>query len=171
MAYLVVFCSFIHSELVLQGHWLSVMDMFVHDHSWNWFGVVLENPWQSLALCYLTPLQVISLNFNSGHVCGFLCWWPWHFAVCVLSGDIMGSSISGLDDLLRMPYGCGEQNMINFAPNIYIMQYLDSTDQDTVAIKKKAIEYMKSGQLCGCTPQCKGKGSTILMLVICVPGF
>ena len=58
----------------------------------------------------------------------------------------MGSSISGLEDLLRMPYGCGEQNMLNFAPNIYIMQYLEETNQESSAIKTKAIGFMKQGQ-------------------------
>lgn len=27
-------------------------------------------------------------------------------------GDIMGPTVNNLDDLLRMPYGCGEQNML-----------------------------------------------------------
>uniref|UniRef100_A0A7N6BLX1 CD109 molecule n=1 Tax=Anabas testudineus TaxID=64144 RepID=A0A7N6BLX1_ANATE len=44
-------------------------------------------------------------------------------------GDLLGPSISGLDSLIQMPYGCGEQNMINFAPSIYILQYLRATKQ------------------------------------------
>jgi CD109 antigen len=27
-------------------------------------------------------------------------------------GDILGPTVNNLDDLLRMPYGCGEQNML-----------------------------------------------------------
>uniref|UniRef100_A0A8C4RNQ4 CD109 molecule n=1 Tax=Erpetoichthys calabaricus TaxID=27687 RepID=A0A8C4RNQ4_ERPCA len=45
------------------------------------------------------------------------------------TGDIMGPSISGLEYLIQMPCGCGEQNMIMFAPNIYVIQYLMNTKQ------------------------------------------
>eukprot|EP00057_Strongylocentrotus_purpuratus_P015958 XP_011670432.1 PREDICTED: alpha-2-macroglobulin [Strongylocentrotus purpuratus] len=40
------------------------------------------------------------------------------------TGDIMGPVMSNLDGLLRMPFGCGEQNMIFMAPNIYVMPVL-----------------------------------------------
>ena len=60
----------------------------------------------------------------------------------------MGPTLSGLDKLLKMPMGCGEQTMILFAPNIYVLRYLTSTSQVTSGspIKTKAIEYMKSGK-------------------------
>ena len=57
----------------------------------------------------------------------------------------MGPSLSGLDKLLRMPYGCGEQNMINFAPSIYILTYLKNTDTVKPEIEAKAIKFMESG--------------------------
>ena len=57
----------------------------------------------------------------------------------------MGPSIEGLDKLLRMPTGCGEQNMIGFAPNIYVMDYLTATDQVNEKISRKAEEFMRSG--------------------------
>uniref|UniRef100_A0A3Q4GPP8 CD109 molecule n=1 Tax=Neolamprologus brichardi TaxID=32507 RepID=A0A3Q4GPP8_NEOBR len=60
-------------------------------------------------------------------------------------GDILGPSISGLDSLIQMPYGCGEQNMINFAPNIYVLQYLDATGQDIQKTTEQAINYMMQG--------------------------
>uniref|UniRef100_G1KY82 Alpha-2-macroglobulin n=1 Tax=Anolis carolinensis TaxID=28377 RepID=G1KY82_ANOCA len=63
---------------------------------------------------------------------------------CVL-GDILGSAIQNLHQLLRMPYGCGEQNMALFAPNIYILKYLNNTRQLTEDIKSKAIGYLVSG--------------------------
>ena len=40
-------------------------------------------------------------------------------------GDIMGPVLSNIDNLVRMPYGCGEQNMLNFVPNIVVMNYLN----------------------------------------------
>lgn len=57
----------------------------------------------------------------------------------------MGPALNNLDDLLRKPYGCGEQNMANFAPNIYIMDYLIKTHQVTEDIKSKAVNYMEIG--------------------------
>uniref|UniRef100_A0A8C9L5Y4 Alpha-macroglobulin receptor-binding domain-containing protein n=1 Tax=Pavo cristatus TaxID=9049 RepID=A0A8C9L5Y4_PAVCR len=44
-------------------------------------------------------------------------------------GDIMGNALQNVDRLLAMPYGCGEQNMVRFAPNIYIQQYLEKSGQ------------------------------------------
>ncbi|XP_007484264.1 CD109 antigen [Monodelphis domestica] len=60
-------------------------------------------------------------------------------------GDIIGPSINGLESLIRMPYGCGEQNMINFAPNIYILNYLSNTRQLTDSVKDKTISFMRQG--------------------------
>ena len=59
----------------------------------------------------------------------------------------MGPGFNNLEDLLRMLYGCGEQNMANFAPNIYIMDYLTKTNQVTEGIKNKAENFMEVGEL------------------------
>ena len=53
--------------------------------------------------------------------------------------------MEGLDKLLAMPYGCGEQNMLRFAPNIYIMDYLTATNQVSPDVERSAIEFMRSG--------------------------
>ncbi|NP_001166532.1 murinoglobulin-1 precursor [Cavia porcellus] len=60
-------------------------------------------------------------------------------------GDILSSSIKNTQNLLQMPYGCGEQNMVLFAPNIYVLKYLNETDQLTQEIKSKAIGYLSAG--------------------------
>ncbi|KAI0225726.1 CD109 antigen [Lamellibrachia satsuma] len=62
-------------------------------------------------------------------------------------GDLMGTSIQSLGSLLQMPYGCGEQNMINFAPAIYIMDYLKATNQLTPEVKAKVLKIMESGYM------------------------
>ncbi|KAI4875836.1 hypothetical protein NFI96_005885 [Prochilodus magdalenae] len=61
------------------------------------------------------------------------------------SGDILGPSIRGLDSLIQMPYGCGEQNMINFAPNVYVLQYMRSTGRTDEEVHSKAVTYMTQG--------------------------
>lgn len=58
----------------------------------------------------------------------------------------MGRSLKNLDGLLKMPYGSGEQNMALLAPNIYILQYLRSTEQLTDDILKKAVHFLTSGE-------------------------
>lgn len=60
-------------------------------------------------------------------------------------GDLLGPTLENLGSLVKMPYGCGEQNMLNFAPNIFILQYLDASNQTTPAIAMKAIDYMQKG--------------------------
>nr|ABJ89824.1 alpha-2-macroglobulin [Sinohyriopsis cumingii] len=60
-------------------------------------------------------------------------------------GDIMGPTLSNLKDLLKMPYGCGEQNMASWSPNIYVLQYLTNTNQLTDAIQDEAKGYMRVG--------------------------
>ncbi|MBN3301790.1 CD109 protein, partial [Amia calva] len=66
-------------------------------------------------------------------------------AYITVFGDILGPSISGLESLIQMPYGCGEQNMINFAPNIYVLKYLTATNQVKRDIQSKAVSYMIDG--------------------------
>lgn len=60
-------------------------------------------------------------------------------------GDLLALSLENLGSLIRMPYGCGEQNMINFAPNIYIMQYLEATRQGTPETTEKLLRFMRTG--------------------------
>ncbi|KAM6162667.1 LOW QUALITY PROTEIN: alpha-2-macroglobulin-like [Erethizon dorsatum] len=60
-------------------------------------------------------------------------------------GDILSSSIKNTQNLLQMPYGCGEQNMVLFAPNIYVLKYLNETQQLTQEIESKAIGYLSTG--------------------------
>uniref|UniRef100_A0A668AW68 Alpha-macroglobulin receptor-binding domain-containing protein n=1 Tax=Myripristis murdjan TaxID=586833 RepID=A0A668AW68_9TELE len=61
------------------------------------------------------------------------------------AGDILGRALNNLDGLLRMPYGCGEQNMALLAPNIYILEYLTNTNQMTKAIEEKATGFLNNG--------------------------
>lgn len=60
-------------------------------------------------------------------------------------GDILGSAMQNLQNLLQMPYGCREQNMVLFVPNIYVLNYLNETRQLTEKIKSKAISHLISG--------------------------
>ncbi len=58
----------------------------------------------------------------------------------------MGPTLN-VGSLLRLPYGCGEQNMVNFAPSIYIMQYLSTVGQLTTSLENKAKNIMTTGKI------------------------
>ena len=57
----------------------------------------------------------------------------------------MGTTINNLDNLLQMPHGSGEQNMVTLAPDVYIVKYLTATNQLTEEIKNKALEFINAG--------------------------
>lgn len=61
-------------------------------------------------------------------------------------GDLLGSAMHNIQNLLRMPYGCGEQNMVLFAPNIYVLNYLNETHQLTPEVMSKAVGYLNTGE-------------------------
>ena len=55
-----------------------------------------------------------------------------------ITPSLVGQSMSGLDGLLEMPFGCGEQNMIFLAPDIEIIRYLKMTGQLAPEIRAQA---------------------------------
>ncbi|KAK3098083.1 hypothetical protein FSP39_015956, partial [Pinctada imbricata] len=60
-------------------------------------------------------------------------------------GDFMGPSVKGLDQLITLPTGCGEQTMIGFAPDVFVYDYLKSSGQLTEDVADKALEFMDRG--------------------------
>ena len=57
----------------------------------------------------------------------------------------MGQSLDGLGNLLKMPYGCGEQNMLNFAPDVYVLKYFAATGQTAASVVQKAKQFINKG--------------------------
>ncbi|KAF2362522.1 Alpha-2-macroglobulin thiol-ester bond-forming [Trinorchestia longiramus] len=62
-----------------------------------------------------------------------------------VAGDLLGPTLENLGHLIRMPSGCGEQNMLNFAPNIYVLQYLEASNQANEEVSDKLRRFMKTG--------------------------
>lgn len=62
-----------------------------------------------------------------------------------LVGDILGASLNNLDSLIQIPYGCGEQNMLNFVPDIVILRYLELSNKLTNETRSKAISFIELG--------------------------
>uniref|UniRef100_F7IAK8 Alpha-2-macroglobulin like 1 n=1 Tax=Callithrix jacchus TaxID=9483 RepID=F7IAK8_CALJA len=66
-------------------------------------------------------------------------------AYVTVLGDIMGTALQNLDGLVQMPSGCGEQNMVLFAPIIYVLQYLEKAGLLTEKIKSRAVGFLEIG--------------------------
>ncbi|MCL6431492.1 MAG: alpha-2-macroglobulin [Anaerolineae bacterium] len=62
-----------------------------------------------------------------------------------LTGSYLTQAIEGLEGLLQMPFGCGEQNMILFAPNVFVSRYLQETNQLKPEVMAKAESLMITG--------------------------
>lgn len=62
-----------------------------------------------------------------------------------LTSSYLTQTINGLDTLLQMPFGCGEQNMIAFAPDVFITKYLKNSGQLKPEIMAKAEMLMLTG--------------------------
>jgi len=65
-----------------------------------------------------------------------------YFAV---TSSYLTQTIDGLEGLLQMPFGCGEQNMIMMAPNTYVTKYLEESGQLKPEIMAKAEKLMITG--------------------------
>src|SRR5262249_23978366 len=66
-------------------------------------------------------------------------------AFVALTGNVLSQTIEGLEGLLQMPFGCGEQNMILFAPDVFIARYLKESGQLKVEVLAKAEKLMLTG--------------------------
>ncbi|XP_066270898.1 C3 and PZP-like alpha-2-macroglobulin domain-containing protein 8 [Branchiostoma lanceolatum] len=66
-------------------------------------------------------------------------------AHATMIGDVMGPTLTNLHDLLKLPFGCGEQNMIHFAPNVFVMKYLERTGQLSWEVEDEATTYLIKG--------------------------
>nr|XP_012138167.1 PREDICTED: murinoglobulin-1-like [Megachile rotundata] len=62
-----------------------------------------------------------------------------------LIGDILGPALQNLDNLVQLPRGCGEQNMVLFVPNLNVIKYLDVLQIKKPELRKKAIKNIEKG--------------------------
>lgn len=70
---------------------------------------------------------------------------------CIISaiGDKLGqtvqTSLIDVENLIRLPHGCGEQVMIYLGPTLYTTRYLYSINKLTGDLRWKALRYIQSG--------------------------
>ncbi|XP_073659112.1 C3 and PZP-like alpha-2-macroglobulin domain-containing protein 8 isoform X2 [Tursiops truncatus] len=66
-------------------------------------------------------------------------------AAAAIIGDVMGPTLNHLSNHLRLPFGCGEQNMIHFAPNVFVLKYLQKTRQLSPEVERETTDYLVQG--------------------------
>jgi CD109 antigen len=66
-------------------------------------------------------------------------------AYVAVTASYLTQTIEGLEELIQMPFGCGEQNMILFAPDVFITKYLRESGQLKPEIMAKAEKLMITG--------------------------
>ena len=66
-------------------------------------------------------------------------------AYLYVTGDVMAPALENVGNLVRLPTGCGEQNMVGLVPNIYLLDYLRGVDKKMPEIERKAKSYMTIG--------------------------
>jgi CD109 antigen len=66
-------------------------------------------------------------------------------AYLTVTSSYLTQTIEGLEGLIQMPFGCGEQNMIVFAPDVFITRYLEASGQLKPEIMAKAEMLMITG--------------------------
>lgn len=66
-------------------------------------------------------------------------------AYIAVTSSYLTQTIEGLEGLIQMPFGCGEQNMIVFAPDVFITKYLKESGQLKSEIMAKAEKLMITG--------------------------
>jgi CD109 antigen len=66
-------------------------------------------------------------------------------AYLTVTSSYLTQTIEGLEGLIQMPFGCGEQNMIVFAPDVFITEYLKASGQLKSEIMAKAEMLMITG--------------------------
>ena len=57
----------------------------------------------------------------------------------------MGPTWKNLHNLLDLPTGNAEMTMANFAPDVYVANYLDITGQLNDGVREKTIDFMEKG--------------------------
>lgn len=62
-----------------------------------------------------------------------------------LVGDVLGSTVKNLNNLIYMPSGCGEQNMLKFVPNIIVRNYLKAIGQLSEDLDEKTRRNLEIG--------------------------
>lgn len=63
----------------------------------------------------------------------------------ILDPDIFGTVVENLESLIRLPCGCGEQNMMLLVPNIVVLDYMNTTQTIKESLYSDLISKLTRG--------------------------
>ena len=66
-------------------------------------------------------------------------------AYLAVTGSYLTQTLEGLESLLKIPFGCGEQNMIFMAPDVHVTKYLKESGELKPEVMAKAELLMLTG--------------------------
>lgn len=92
--------------------------------------IQLQNNRQSFELELKIPRHI---DVNSEEI---------HFSV---QGNLLGDSVDGLDEMIRMPTGSGEQNVLKMVPNLVLLDYMVGVGKVNVPLRNRAIKFLGMG--------------------------
>ncbi|XP_076066317.1 alpha-1-inhibitor 3-like isoform X1 [Oratosquilla oratoria] len=107
-------------------------------------GFERERTWTKFVCAHELENNVDSLNIGSVDIPAGIVEGSAR-AFFTVSGDLLGPTLANVNRLVRMPFGCGEQNLVRFAPNIFVMQYLEASQQLTPEIAARLKRNMERG--------------------------
>jgi len=86
------------------------------------------------------------------------------FFLFLLTGDMMGPFIDNLEGKIRMPSGCGEQNIMSLTPSMFVAKYLKAINRYEQEVEAKV------GKVCGFGREAKvgkvcGFGRSIIQIL------
>ncbi|XP_050095516.1 alpha-1-macroglobulin-like [Anopheles aquasalis] len=62
-----------------------------------------------------------------------------------IAPNIFTFVIPNLKNLLSVPTGCGEQNMVRFVPNVVVLDFLYATQSNTTSVTERVEELLRTG--------------------------
>lgn len=62
-----------------------------------------------------------------------------------VQGNVLGDAANGLEGLIQMPSGSGEQNALKMVPNVVLLDYMSSTGEYDEVLKKRAARFLNMG--------------------------
>lgn len=63
----------------------------------------------------------------------------------LVQGNLLGNAADGLEDMVRMPSGSGEQNALKMVPNVVLLDYMSSTGAFDEVLKRRATRFLNMG--------------------------
>lgn len=93
-------------------------------------------------------ISCLEMSFGYLLTCSFMFCTCTNSDYCLFTGDLLGPTVTGIERMLQMPFGCGEQILIGLGTVMYAAQYLQRTMRLSPPIQAQAVEQITAGILC-----------------------